>query len=234
MSTVHGGPGNIVTSGLVLNLDAANPRSYPPPYNGTVWTDLSGNNNNGSLINGPTFNSGNGGSIQFDGTNHYVSCPKQNYLANATQFTMFAWMKRKLSNSLVVIGQVETLSNDISFELWSDSNAYFEVGNGSNSYGVISNNSTAWQYLAMVFDGTQTGNSNRLKGYINGILQTLTYSGTIPSTTGTLNTNLIIGAYLPNNNWSNGNIAQTLIYNRSLNSSEVLQNYNATRSRFGI
>jgi hypothetical protein len=71
MSTVHGGPGNIVTSGLVLNLDAANPRSYPPPYNGVTWTTLAGSNN-GTLINGPTFNSSNGGSIVFDGVNDYI------------------------------------------------------------------------------------------------------------------------------------------------------------------
>ena len=222
--------GGIVKDGLVLDLDAGKQASYVS--GSTTWNDISYTNNNSTLVNGPVYTSANGGSIQFDGTNHYVSCPKQNYLANATQFTMFAWMKRKLSNSIVVIGQVETLSNDISFELWSDSNAYFEVGNGNNAFGYVSNNSTAWQYLAMVFDGTQIGNSNRLKGYVNGILQTLTYSGTIPSTTGTLNTNLIIGAYIPNSNWSNGNIAQTLIYNRALSATEILQNYNATKTRY--
>ncbi len=61
MSTVTGGQGNIVTSGLVLNLDAANPRSYEPPYNGVTWRDLSGNGRNGTLTNGPTYNSSNGG-----------------------------------------------------------------------------------------------------------------------------------------------------------------------------
>jgi hypothetical protein len=236
MSTVNGGwrGPNIVKDGLAFYLDAGSPNSFYLPTADVTWKDISGNGNNGILTNGPTFNPENGGSIVFDGVDDYISCPKQTYLANATQFTMFAWVKRKLSNSLVIIGQIETLSNDISFELWTDNNAYFEVGNGSNSYGVTPNNSTAWQYLTMVFDGTQTGNSNRLKAYTNGVLQTLTYSGTIPATTGTMNTNLIIGAYVPNNNWSNGNISQTLIYNRALNASEVLQNFNATRARFGI
>jgi hypothetical protein len=64
MSTVEGG-GNIITDGLVLLLDAANSKSYPGT--GTTWTDLSRSGNNGTLINGPTFNSGNGGSIVFDG-----------------------------------------------------------------------------------------------------------------------------------------------------------------------
>lgn len=231
MSTVGGGV-NIVTNGLVLYLDASNTKSYVS--GSTTWNDVSRSRNNGTLINGPTFNSANGGSIVFDGVDDYVLCPKQTSLVSATQFTMCAWMKRNLSNSLVLIGQAETLSNDISFELWNDGNVYFEVGNGSNSYGVTSNNSTLWQYLTMVFDGTQTGNSNRLKTYINGSLLTLSYVGTIPSSTGTVNNNLNVGAYLPNSNYSNGNISQVQIYNRTLSAAEVLQNYNATKSRFGL
>ena len=63
-----GGP-NIITNGLVLALDAANTKSYVS--GSTVWRDLSGNNNSGSLTNGPTFNSANGGSIVFDGVDDY-------------------------------------------------------------------------------------------------------------------------------------------------------------------
>ena len=62
---------SIVTSGLVLNLDAANMKSYP--RSGTTWRDLSGLGNNGTLTNGPTFNSQNGGSIVFDGVDDYAS-----------------------------------------------------------------------------------------------------------------------------------------------------------------
>jgi hypothetical protein len=58
MSTLSGGP-NIVTNGLVMALDAANPKSYPG--SGTVWRDISRTGANGTLINGPTFDSGNGG-----------------------------------------------------------------------------------------------------------------------------------------------------------------------------
>jgi hypothetical protein len=66
MSTLNGGPGNIVTNGLVLYLDAANYLSYTS--GSTVWRDLSSSNLSGSLINGPTFNSANGGYIACDGT----------------------------------------------------------------------------------------------------------------------------------------------------------------------
>ncbi len=63
---------NIITNGLILELDAANRKSYPG--SGTTWTDLSGNGNTGTLTNGPTFSSANGGSIVFDGVDDYVNC----------------------------------------------------------------------------------------------------------------------------------------------------------------
>ena len=228
---ISAGP-DIITDGLVLELDAGDRNSYPGT--GTAWRDLSGNSNNGTLTNGPTFNTGSLGNIVFDGVDDYVLCSKQNALVNVTQFTIGAWMKRNLSNSVVIIGQIETLSNDVSFELWSDGNAYFEVGNGTNGYGYIANTSTNWQYLMMVFNGTGGINSDRLKAYINGTLQTLTYSGTIPSSTGTVNTNLNIGAYITNSNYSNGNISAVQIYNRALSSQEILQNYTAMKTRFGL
>jgi hypothetical protein len=230
MATEYGNR-NIVTSGLTLCLDAGNLKSYPTT--GTTWTDLSKNGNNGTLVGGPTFDSSNLGSIVFDGTNKYISVAKQNYFVGVTQFSMCAWMKRTLSNTLVIISQVESLSNDIAFELWSDGYAYFEVGNGSNSYGRVLNSSTSWQFLSMVYNGTLVGNANRLKGYINGVEQTLDFvATTIPATTGTVNANFILGSYLGGPNYGSGNISNVQTYNRALSSSEVLQNYNATKWRF--
>lgn len=76
----------IITDGLVLCLDAAGTKSYPG--NGTTWTDLSGNGNNGTLINGPTFSSDNGGSLVFDGSNEWVACSASLSKLNiTTQFT---------------------------------------------------------------------------------------------------------------------------------------------------
>jgi hypothetical protein len=88
----------------------------------------------------------------------------------------------------------------------------------------------------MVFDGTQTGNSNRLKCYINGSLLGVSYNGTIPSTTSNTDSIFAVGNTQGSgyNNPSDGNIAQVLIYNRALSDTEVLQNYNATKGRFGL
>jgi len=82
---------NISTSGLVLALDAANTKSYPG--SGTTWTDMSGNNNNGTLTNGPTFNSANGGSIVFDGSNDFVTLGNQSVLGFTNGiFSVEAWV----------------------------------------------------------------------------------------------------------------------------------------------
>ena len=81
--------GGIVKDGLVLDLDAAKLDSYPKT--GTSWKDISGNGNNGTLVNVPTFNSSNGGSIVFDGSNDYVST---NYITNSTAFTYCVWVSQ--------------------------------------------------------------------------------------------------------------------------------------------
>ena len=82
----YDGP-SIVTNGLVLSLDAADKNSYPG--SGTVWTDLSGNNIIGTLTNGPTFNSQNGGSIFTDGTDDWISTPYSGSAADS--YTFSAW-----------------------------------------------------------------------------------------------------------------------------------------------
>ena len=97
----------IVTSGLVLCLDAANKRSYPGT--GTTWTDLSGNSNNGTLTNGPTFSAGNQGSIVFDGTNDYAY---QSLFTNAitTTLTFDVWVKFSDAGSsgrYIIIGTIK-------------------------------------------------------------------------------------------------------------------------------
>ena len=225
----------IVTSGLVLCLDAADTKSYSG--SGTSWNDLSGNNVIGTLTNGPTFSSSNGGSIVFDGVNDFVSVPNQTALVNKSQFTLACWAKRRLSTSRVNIYQAIDLNNGISLAALGDSNVYVEVSNGSHPYGYVANSGSNWQNFVMVFDGSLTGNSNRLKLYVNGVLQTLTFNGTIPATSSSsVNSIFCIGNTqgTGNNDYSDGNFAQVSIYNRALSVSEVLQNFNAQRGRFGI
>lgn len=226
MSTVTGGQGNIVTAGLVLNLDAANPRSYPPPYNGTVWTDLSGNGYNGTLTNGPTFSSANGGSIVFDGTNAHVTTTFNTQLTN---FTACIWFR-------------PTDSTNSTYARLLDKNYVggFWLGKGTsaNSWGggVLEGVSPFGRYLTLT-DGqwnflvsTRLGTTHTLYG--NGIINTT--SGTV-SSTALDTTNLMIARFIGGGGYNfKGNIGLIQIYNRALSASEISQNFNATRARFGI
>jgi hypothetical protein len=214
----------IITNGLVLNLDAGFTPSYPET--GSSWYDISVSGVTGTLVNSPTFNSlSNSGSLDFNGTSNYVSVPKQSALVSSANFSVSAWVKRTTSSSPVSIWQGASNINDVAIKLGS-TGAFFEIGDSStNTYGFVANTSSEWQNLAMVFDGTLSGNSNRLKGYVNGIPQTLTYTGTIPATSGTVDSSFFIG----NNGGFNtdGSVAIVQIYNRSLSDSEVFTNYNA-------
>ncbi len=91
MSTLSGGP-SIVTNGLILNLDAANPKSYVS--GSTTWNDVSRSGLSGTLVNGPTFNTGSGGSIVFDGTDDYVNCGNST-LFNLNQHSICFWFYPK-------------------------------------------------------------------------------------------------------------------------------------------
>jgi hypothetical protein len=231
----------IVTNGLVLCLDAGNIKSYPS--SGTTWSDLSGNDNAGTLTNGPTFSSANGGSIVFDGTNDYVDTSVK--LFNTSQFSVGFWVNVSsytgtyiggaVGNSLYTLfgptagpyqGQTNTFSAGIQFSA------------GSSSIGTIQQSgfsTNTWYYYFCVYDGTQAGDSGRLKLWLNSVQYSLSFDATVPSTPYNNNTVTKIG-YGSNANYPyfNGRIANLTYYNRVLSASEILQNYNANKGRFDL
>lgn len=240
MSTVHGGQGNIVTNGLVLNLNAGNPRSYPPPYNSTTWTDLSGNGNNGTLTNGPTYNTGSGGSIVFDGTNDFVDLPTLGNPIAINNFTYNFWclptqtrtpFNESTSGTDGVSGQKYAI--DLINGL---SNSYAGVSVGTNGVSVYEHG-TSYIPALLVYQTTITTYVNIAVVYIskqpflyiNGILVRAGLTSLRPQVQ--MGIRWIgkgdYGAY-------GGRLNSVLYYNRALSASEVLQNFNATRARFGI
>jgi hypothetical protein len=142
---------------------------------------------------------------------------------NLTNFSMAGWIRRASSGSIQVFGFTQASNQTINFTFWSDNFLYIELANGSNAYGRVSANVTGWHHLALVFDGSQSGNSNRLKVYLNGAQQTLAFTGTIPSTTSNnvaLETMRIgRGAYL--NAWSTGDFAELGMWQATLTAEEV-------------
>jgi hypothetical protein len=244
MSTVQGGQGNIVTNGLVLNLDAANPRSYPQPYNGTTWQNIApvSSSLTGSLINGVGYTGSNGGALVFDGTDDYVISTNVSGsgIVDPTLYNYFitfnVWFittSTKSSQYVISTGS-QTSSTGICLVL-NDSgvNEYIEVAGFAKKW-VVSNLDfiapNIWYNVCVVTDNTL------MYVYVNGNLRTSVTSGGSGKTP--VYNSLTLGT--PNNSPGNptftlvGRIASTQIYNRALNASEVLQNFNATRARFGV
>ena len=112
---------------------------------------------------------------------------------------------------------------------------FFQINNGADgsAYTTRSYTSLSWINICVVFDGSQATNQGKLKVYIDGVLENLTYGYTVPSSTSGTNWSSYFGTYAASSGWDLlGNIAFAHIYNRSLTAAEVLQNYNATKNRF--
>jgi hypothetical protein len=234
--SVKGGP-NTVTSGLVLELDAGNIKSYPG--SGTTWFDKSGNANNGTLVNGPTFNTGSLGSIVFDGVDDSVNMGTSS-IFQPSSITFCMWVKRTAT-----WGAGNCL-------FWAKPNGdYTGTGfyvepvspNFSNSTLIVCNSYP--NYLRLDVDGNTTFTLNTpvyfcftLSGgvgamYVNGVSKTITTQGT-PTISNTSDTKYIMSNSPSYATYTPGAVYSTQIYNRALSADEVLQNYNATKGRFGL
>lgn len=222
---------NLVMDGLVLHLDAANKNSYPG--SGTTWTDLSGKSNNATLVNGPTFDSGKGGNIVFDGSNDYASVANTTLLSTLTGISVETWIKFDALSARQIIAEKHTSPSE-GWWLAGQSNKliWILVTNTSEKYIDMTNNTTLSTGTIYHIVGTYNGSDGTLKVYVNGSDDGGTVAG---SGTGFVNSSntMYIGARL---NWGPGysdeNIYTFSVYNRALSAQEVLQNYNATKSRF--
>jgi len=227
----------IVQSGLVLNLDAGNNYSYAGA--GTTWYDVSGNSFNATLINSPTYTSDNGGVLNWASANsQYATVPMSSTLRVAN-ITQEAWVYLSGTADQVFIGSQYGTSSNNSFAIWVQSGAFaFGVNTGGNFYySTISTVSTGvWYNLTHTYNGTTQ------LFYINGVLAA-TYnsaaSGNISYDTS--NTLLAIGADFNGTGYNvgpgvytNGKMPVVRIYNIALSAAQVLQNYNATKGRFGL
>ncbi|MEP0366459.1 MAG: LamG-like jellyroll fold domain-containing protein [Cyclobacteriaceae bacterium] len=132
-----------------------------------------------------------GTALDFDGSNDHVVINPINELSNTDQFTIEGWFKQEsLDVTGGMFGQILSTTQMIRARTWSDGYMYLYVHNGSNAYGRFDYSQyvseDGWFHLAMVYDGNQTGNSNRLTAYVNGEEVILEYSGTIPASTANL------------------------------------------------
>jgi hypothetical protein len=208
----------IVTSGLLLNLDAGNASSYPGT--GTTWTDLTGNGYNGTLVNGPAYNASiNGGAFLFDGVNDYISIPSPNLTStNYTVMSVGRYVNVAAGGRLVSANVNNWLMGQ-----WTGTteNYYAEGWVSSVSAGASDTN---WRILAAT--GNISADSYSL--YVNGT-NTVTNAGGSQGPNG-----FSLGRYNGGSEYSNSYISVLLVYNRVLTQEEITQNYNYYRSRFGL
>ena len=247
----------VVTRGLVLWLDAGNNSSYINSSNyydcgygcqyyssnpgctncNTQWKDMSGNGNDGSLTNGAAINyDTGGGSILFDGSNDFVLIPTFTNVPT-TQITTEAWIRPTKpsvgtgtqrggaisSSSSMYLGIIDSTDGGSTFSLhWANQTSNSRLYNWNGS---IPNN--AWTHIVGTYDG---GTS---RAYVNGVqVDAWAQTGTVNGGTyyvGTYGGTIVDGTH----NFM-GHISIARIYNVALTATEIIQNYNNGRARFGV
>jgi hypothetical protein len=209
---------SISTNGLIVNLDASNPLSYSGT--GTTWTDLSGNGNNGTLYNGTSYSSANGGTMVFDGVNDYIRILTGLPISN----TLSVWFKQPAPTGGGLL-ETNTLTGI------GGGSPYLFVGLGTNyirtynePYGYSTNSEytpTNW------YNVTITGSGGTRNIYINGVF---TATKVISFSVLNQNSSINIGAGYPG--YFNGNVPVVHAYNRVLTQAEITNNFDALKGRF--
>jgi len=213
---------NIVTDGLIFNIDPSKNTSYPGTGN-TIY-DLSGSGSTGALTNGPTFSALNGGSIVFDGTNDYIDYPRSSlYDFGSSDFTIMYWI------------------NSTAKDRW---NAVIDLNDAGGKMIIGINNNLSWMWFTSSYNIVGTINlcdgiwhqatisriGSTLTHYVDGRVSVSTNVGAtvVPS-----NNFLSIGRLVQTSSYGEIKLADVKIYkNRGLTQQEILQNYNATKNRF--
>lgn len=204
----------IVTNGLVMYWDAANVRSYPGT--GTTIYDLC-KNYNGTLVNGPTFSTANGGVIVFDGLDDYLYNSAINYSSGTSTVIGAARYSGATRGRMI-----NAFTNNWLMGHWSNSVANYYAEGWVSSAGA-GGSDTNWRIYAA------TGNSaaDSWSLYINGVIN-------VSNNAGSQGPNgIAIGRQGFNTSeYSTGEFSFLMVYNRVLSASEILQNHNALKGRF--
>ena len=219
----------IITDGLVLCLDAASRESYPG--SGTVWTDLAGSNN-GTLINGPTFSSANGGSIVFDGSDDYgyieANSPAFNFGTSPFSIEVWAYLSDENASYFKTILSIGTYEDGILFRHQPEDDAFYIAGVTWDWNCATVMPQGVWRHLVITKQGSN------VKIYANGVLVFSETNAPLDVTPITPDSHIAASSHNTAEVWP-GNISTYRVYNgKALTPAEVLQNYNATKGRFNL
>jgi Concanavalin A-like lectin/glucanases superfamily len=214
---------SIVRDGLVLHLDAANVKSYPG--SGTVWNDLSGKGNNGTLVNGVGYSTSNNGSLMFDAIDDGVSI--QSSIGYTTEVSVFGFIKTTGTPG----SGYHILCGPTYLEISIPTAGQIRTGIETSTGRQVSNHGSGltdgnWHQVGMTFS------NNVKKSYIDG-----NYVGEM-TTTGTLINsfaNRALGVFGIGSGYTmKGHISNYSVYSRALSDAEIKQNFEALRGRYGI
>jgi hypothetical protein len=214
---------NLVRDGLVLYLDSANPKSYPG--SGTAWGDLTSNGNNGTLVNGPTFDSGNAGSIVFDGVNDFIEIPIDIGDTNV-DYTINLYFRINSftgGNDMRLIGSYSGDTGQLATGFTTGEIFRIWLGGSWNNTNLSCEINTNY-FFSIVHVGTTT------LFYVNGVLNT-----TINNKNSFFN-NIGVGNpfLMEYGQYFSGRVSKLSIYNRALEENEIRQSFNSTKGRFGL
>jgi hypothetical protein len=225
-----------VTTNLVLYYDPSNLSSYPGT--GTTINDLSGNALNGSM-SGITFTTP---YFSYNGTSSQVQVADNPLLEPGSgDWTMEVWVNQAVLGNDVVLGKFDNggLSQDVSYSIRTTNTTYYaQLGSGIGTGSSLFVDSTfyvgtinTWYQIVYVFTNVA---SNTLQTFVNGVsIGSVGHS--LASILNTANP-LYIGSYNGGEfaQWFDGKIGITRLYNASLTSTQVLQNYNADKLKYGL
>jgi len=223
---------HIVRDGLVLALDAASPRSYPG--SGTTWKDLLNSGENGTLTNGPTFDSGNNGSIVLDGVDDYVQVMSDGFgTFNLQEFSLDMWFNVDILQNYNVLFSYDNVSHSnpyYALHIRTNSNGsigyYYNINGGSSFAGAVSAagviSANTWHNVCV------TSASGLKQVFVDGGLVKQKGHGTVTY----YNQEVWIGRSNFSTGYTDGKVAAVKYYNRELTDAEILQNYNALKPRF--
>jgi hypothetical protein len=249
MSTVQN-VRNITTNGLVLFLDAANPKSYVS--GSTSWNDLSIGGNNGTLINGPTYNSGNAGNISFDAVDDYCAITNNlttrqkwsSFWSNSNDVTFIMVISANFSGNTTqrdpLFGQQYYYGAGFSIEIHANNQSPRAIGYNIGASGNFNNlNGPTWSNFTNTptfISITHNGTTKAVRFSVNGVF----YNTALPQSVSVGNfmsdttNNVQLARFTDGEGYSSKSFYQLMTYNRVLSDQEVLQIYNSVRGRFNL
>lgn len=242
-TTYHQAKRGIVQNGLVLNLDAGVDASYG---GGTTWRDLEGSHDL-TLYNGVTLSKEAGGALTFDGGDEYGknsnSSPDYGLLSYSFSFWFKATEAFINNNNYYIIENRYSGVTSFFYHTFRRNNSQIFISgglsrgtfyNGNRLIQVASaGDELSWNNFCVTYDNS----SHDVKAYANGVYKGVWQPGDFGSTPGNNNSQYVFGNYYnpPSSTYNTeGIFGAAQIYNRALTATEVLQNYNVTRHRFGV